>query len=157
MINNKRLSNVELSYFTAKLGELLMSDGRIVNSYSYDKGTADLPAPQECVGLRKWADDEFHDVTVQYTKPWTPEKVYDDLVQIFDKDLFSYESGFLGPGTKYSGKAGKFEIAGILGIRTDLYVSEDGEIKDGNLIPYESFRDKDFNVLVEAIKKLEGV
>ena len=156
MINNKRLSNVELSYFTAKLGELLMSDGRIVNSYSYEKGTEDLPAPQECVGLRKWADDEFHDITVQYKKPWTPEKVYDELVQIFGKDLFSYGAGLLGPGTKYEGKAGKYELSGVLGIHTDLFV-KDGAIKSKETIPYEIFSDSDFEGLVESIRELEGI
>lgn len=156
MINNKRLSNVELSYFTAKLGELLTSDGRIVNSYSYEKGTEQLPAPSECIGLRKWMDDEFHDVTVQYQKPWTPEKVYDELVQIFGKDLFSYGAGFLGPGTKYEGKAGKYELSGVLGIHTDLFV-KDGAIKSKETIPYVTFSDSNFKTLVEAIKKLEGV
>ena len=156
MINNKRLSNVELFYFTAKLGELLTSDGRIVNSYSYEKGTEDLPAPQECVGLRKWTDEEFHDVTVQYMKPWTPEKVYDELVQIFGKDLFSYGAGFLGPGIKYEGKAGKYEISGVLGIHADLYI-EDGAIKSKETISYEFFSDSDFKGLVESIKELEGL
>ena len=151
MINNKRLSNVELSYFTAKLGELLMSDGRIVNSYSYEKGTEELPAPQECVGLRK-----FHDITVQYKKPWTPEKVYDELVQIFGKDLFSYGAGFLGPGIKYEGNAGKYELSGVLGIHTDLFV-KDGAIKSKETIPYEIFSDSDFEGLVESIKELEGL
>ena len=156
MYNNRRLNNLELSYFTAKLGELLMSDGRIVNSYSYEKGTEDLPAPQECVGLRKWADDEFHEVMVQYTKPWTPEKVYNELVQIFGKDLFSYGAGFLGPGTKYEGKAGKYEFSGVLGIDANLFV-EDGAIKSKETIPYVTFSDSNFKTLVEAIKKLEGL
>lgn len=155
MYNDRRLNNLELSYFTAKLGELLMSDGRIVNSYSYEKGTEEQPIPKECFGLRKWGDCKFHDATLQYSKAWTSEKVYDDLVQIFDEDLFSYEAGFLGLSTKYSGKAGKFEIACMLGICTDLYVSEDGMIKSRNTIPYESFCDKDFGKLVMSIKKLE--
>lgn len=159
MYNDRRLNNLELSYFTAKLGELLMSDGRIVNSYSYEKGTEELPAPPECVGLRKWGDCTFHDATLQYSKAWTSEKVYEDLVQIFDEDLFSYEAGLLGLSTKYRyrGKDGKFEIAGILGICTDLYVSEDGMIKSKSTIPYESFCDKDFGKLVMSIKILEGV
>lgn len=157
MYNDRRLNNLELSYFTAKLGELLMSDGRIVNSYSYEKGTEEQPIPKECFGLRKWGDCKFHDATLQYSKAWTSEKIYEDLVQIFGEDLFSYEAGFLGLGTKYRVKDGKFEIAGILGICTDLYVSEDGMIKSRSTIPYESFCDKDFGKLVMSIKKLEGV
>lgn len=156
MYNDRRLNNLELSYFTAKLGELLMSDGRIVNSYSYEKGTEEQPIPKECFGLRKWGDCKFHDATLQYSKAWTPEKVYDELVQIFGKDLFSYGAGFLGPGTKYEGKAGKYEISGVLGIHADLYI-EDGVIKSKETILYETFSDSNFKTLVEAIKKLEGV
>lgn len=156
MIDDRRLSNRLLAFFLHEYGEALFSDGKIISTYSYEKGTEDLPAPPECVGLRKWTDEEFHDVTVQYTKPWTPEKVYDELVQIFGKDLFTYGPCFLGNKTCYVGKAGKFSVGSVLGISAKPYLS-DGEIKDGNLIPYESFRDKDFNDLVEAIKKLEGV
>lgn len=154
MIDNRRLTNRLLAFFLCKYGEALFSDGRIVSTYSYEKGTEELPAPPECVGLRKWADDEFHDITVQYKKPWTPEKVYDELVQIFGKDLFSYGAGFLGPGTKYEGNAGKYEISGVLGIHTDLYI-EDGAIKSKETIPYVTFSDSNFKTLVEAIKELE--
>lgn len=156
MYNDRRLNNLELSYFTAKLGELLMSDGRIVNSYSYEKGTEEQPIPKECFGLRKWGDCKFHDATLQYSKAWTSEKVYEDLVQIFGEDLFSYGAGFLGPGTKYVGKVGKYEISGVLGIHTDLYV-EDGAIKSKETIPYDTFSDSNFEDLVESIKELEGL
>lgn len=156
MIDNRRLSNRLLAFFLHEYGEALFSDGKIISTYSYEKGTEDLPAPPECVGLRKWTDEEFHDVTVQYKKPWTPEKVYDELVQIFGKDLFSYGAGFLGPGTKYEGKAGKYEISGVLGIHADLYI-EDGVIKSKETILYETFSDSDFDGLVESIKELEGL
>lgn len=156
MIDNRRLSNRLLAFFLHEYGEALFSDGKIISTYSYEKGTEDLPAPPECVGLRKWTDEEFHDVTVQYTKPWTPEKVYDELVQIFGKDLFSYGAGVLGPSTKYEGKAGKYEISGVLGIHADLYI-EDGVIKSKETILYETFSDSDFDGLVESIKELEGL
>lgn len=156
MYNDRRLNNLELSYFTAKLGELLMSDGRIVNSYSYEKGTEEQPIPKECFGLRKWGDCKFHDATLQYSKAWTSEKVYDELVAILGKDLFSYGASVLGPGTKYVGKAGKYEISGVLGIHTGLFV-EDGAIKSKKTIPYETFSDSDFEGLVESIRELEGL
>lgn len=157
MYNDRRLNNLELSYFTAKLGELLMSDGRIVNSYSYEKGTEELPAPPECVGLRKWNDILFDEVTIQYSKPWDPEKVYDELVHFYGKELFSYGAGFLGSCTQYVGKAGKHEIAGILGVSSELYISEDGTLKSKSTIPFESFHDKDFAILAKSIRELEGL
>jgi hypothetical protein len=156
MIDDRRLSNRLLAFFLHEYGEALFSDGKVVSTYSYEKSTEDLPVPQECVGLRKWTDEEFHDVTVHYTKPWTPEKVYDELVQIFGKDLFSYGAGFLGPSTKYEGKTGKYEISGVLGIHADLYI-EDGAIKSKETIPYETFSDSNFKTLVKAIKTLEGL
>lgn len=156
MIDNRRLSNRLLAFFLHEYGEALFSDGKVISTYSYEKGTEDLPAPFECVGLRKWTDEEFHEVTVQYTKPWTPEKVYDELSQALGESLFTYGPHFLGYKTSYVGKAGKFSVGSVLGISAKPYLS-DGEIKDGNLIPYESFRDSDFEDLVEAIKKLEGL
>jgi len=154
-MNDRRLNNLEVSYFTVKLGELLMSDGRVVNTYSYDKGTENLPASKECVGLRKWTDSRFHEVTLQYSKAWTPEKVYDELVQVFGESLFKYGPGVLGSSTTYEGKVGTYSVSSVLGICTDLYVAEAGAIKSNKSVPYETFSDKDFDDLVAAIKKLE--